>query len=418
MTTIVIDENMISLEILEWIEVKFKYDGDEKEVLLCRKPSVAQGTVLVRTVCKHLVEETAKKFPLPDVVKVDTCAQQLMVFLQAVSEFKQYVYDTKATLESLTRMEKAIKGVCPMISTYENDQSEAIKAMRNKTGQEAPREIATLELSENVVQLNIGGRAGGNKNTGNKFAWCNDLARCLHGLLIVGYDLTVSPDVMIVTAVHPTKFVTPRPVREVIEAAVVCARTVNNAEVLLKPLWENLMKSVNYEDSYGRVHSVNSVCGVIVEDIRKMTSQAQALVSVVQYRGPLGVTTKGGYVGARGGGHQSRGGRGGIFQGKGNAFRGGRGAGRGSGWGTKNTRPDSWSCPCGFMTNYADHDSCCWCGVTKTGRVGQVEIANLVHGETEVEEIDDGGNQGGVVATTVSRGGFQTRVRGRGRGRG
>ena len=70
------------------------------------------------------------------------------------------------------------------------------------------------------------------------------------------------------------------------------------------------------------------------------------------------------------------------------------------------------------MTNYADHDSCYWCGVTKTGRAGQVEIANLVHGETEVEEIDDGGSQGGVVTGTVSRGGFQARDRGRGRGRG
>ena len=76
--------------------MKFTYDGGEKEVLLCRKPSAAQGTVLVRTVCKHLVEETAKKFPLPDDVKVDTCDQQLMVFLQAVSEFKQYVYDTES----------------------------------------------------------------------------------------------------------------------------------------------------------------------------------------------------------------------------------------------------------------------------------------------------------------------------------
>ena len=54
------------------------------------------------------------------------------------------------------------------------------------------------------------------------------------------------------------------------------------------------------------------------------------------------------------------------------------------------------------MTNYADRDSCYWCGVTKTGRAGQVEIANLVHGETEVEEIDDGGNQGGVVVATVN----------------
>ncbi len=30
----------------------------------------------------------------------------------------------------------------------------------------------------------------------------------------------------------------------------------------------------------------------MVEDIRKMTSQAQVLVSVVQYRRPLGVQTK------------------------------------------------------------------------------------------------------------------------------
>jgi hypothetical protein len=213
-TGIVIDENMISLEMLEWIEVKFTYDGDEKEVLLCRKPSATQGTVLVWTDCKLLVEETAKKFPLPDDVKVDTCDQQLMVFLRTVSEFKQYVYDTEdvgkaqggkkivwesqllevlqgmhtslqaggpskvgdkakryelvvlqqrmkvlknsfhytmeessvPTLEkkSLARMEKVIKGVCPMINTYENDQPEAIKVMKSKTRQEAPRENATL----------------------------------------------------------------------------------------------------------------------------------------------------------------------------------------------------------------------------------------------------------------------------------
>ena len=70
------------------------------------------------------------------------------------------------------------------------------------------------------------------------------------------------------------------------------------------------------------------------------------------------------------------------------------------------------------MTNYIDRDNCYWCGVAKTGGAGQVEIANLVHGETEVEEIDDGGSQGGVVTATVSRGGFQARDRGRGRGRG
>jgi hypothetical protein len=105
------------------------------------------------------------------------------------------------TLENLDRMEKSIKGVRPMISTYDNDQPEVIKVMRRKTGQESPRENTTLELSEGVVQLNIDGRTGGNKNPGNKFAWCNGLALCLHGLLIVGYDLTVSPDIMIVTGV-------------------------------------------------------------------------------------------------------------------------------------------------------------------------------------------------------------------------
>jgi hypothetical protein len=45
--------------------------------------STLQGTVLVRATCKHLVEETATNFPLSDDVKVDTRAQQLMVFLQA-----------------------------------------------------------------------------------------------------------------------------------------------------------------------------------------------------------------------------------------------------------------------------------------------------------------------------------------------
>ncbi len=51
----------------------------------------------------------------------------------------------------------------------------------------------------------------------------------------------------------------PGPGWEVIETVVVCARTVNNAEVLLKPMWENLMKSVNYEDTYGCVDIVNSL---------------------------------------------------------------------------------------------------------------------------------------------------------------
>ena len=72
-------------------------------------------------------------------------------------------------------MDKTIRGARPEVSTYENDQPEGIKAMISKTGQEAPRENATLELSEGVVQLNIGGKAGGNKNTGNKFGWCNGL---------------------------------------------------------------------------------------------------------------------------------------------------------------------------------------------------------------------------------------------------
>ena len=66
-------------------------------------------------------------------------------------------------------MDKTIKGVSPMVSTYENDQSEGIKTMISKTGQETPRENGTLELSEGGVQLNIGGKTGGNKNTGNKF---------------------------------------------------------------------------------------------------------------------------------------------------------------------------------------------------------------------------------------------------------
>ena len=61
------------------------------------KPDVVQGgTVLVKAVCKHLVEETTERFPLPDDMRVDTCALQLMVFLQAVSEFTQYTYEAGA----------------------------------------------------------------------------------------------------------------------------------------------------------------------------------------------------------------------------------------------------------------------------------------------------------------------------------
>ena len=74
-------------------------------------------------------------------------------------------------------------------------------------------------------------------------------------------------------------------------------------------MWENFIRSVNHEDIYGCVHSVNSTCGVMVEDIRKMTSQTQALVSMIQYRGPPGGSVRAGYGGPRGGGHQSRGGR-------------------------------------------------------------------------------------------------------------
>ena len=70
------------------------------------------------------------------------------------------------------------------------------------------------------------------------------------------------------------------------------------------------------------------------------------------------------------------------------------------------------------MTNYIDRDNCYWCGVTKTGGAGQVEIANSGHVETEVEEIGDGGNQGGNVTVAGSRGGSQAHGRGRVRGHG
>ena len=83
------DENMINLEMVEQMEVRFQYNKAAKEVLVCQKPDVAQGgTALVKTDCKHLVEETDKKFPLPDDMRVDTYALKLMVFLQTVSEFK------------------------------------------------------------------------------------------------------------------------------------------------------------------------------------------------------------------------------------------------------------------------------------------------------------------------------------------
>ena len=70
------------------------------------------------------------------------------------------------------------------------------------------------------------------------------------------------------------------------------------------------------------------------------------------------------------------------------------------------------------MTNYIGRDNCCWCGVVKSGGTGQVEVANSVHVESEVEEIGDGGNQGVTVSTVDSRGGSHTRGRGRDRGRG
>ncbi len=72
------------------------------------------------------------------------------------------------------------------------------------------------------------------------------------------------------------------------------------------------------------------------------------------------------------------------------------------------------------MTNYAERETCYYCGEDRSGKGGQVEISNLVHGvETETEEVVDGGNQGGIVMATVPRGGgSQTRVRGRDRGRG
>ena len=44
------------------------------------------------------------------------------------------------------------------------------------------------------------------------------------------------------------------------------------------------------------------------------------------------------------------------------SFPGGRGGGQGSGWGAKSVR-DSWSC--GFMTNYAERDTCYYCGADK-----------------------------------------------------
>ena len=479
------DESMINLEMLELMEVKIQHGGKEKDVLLCDKPPAAQGGMaLVKAACKHMVEKTAEKFPIPAGVKTDLCAQLLMVFFQAVSPFKQHVYEANAagnaqggqkggweqqmiqvmqgmqtalqsggmskvgdktkrfdvivlrermrelntkyhyhieersvpTLESLFRMDKAIKYALPTISTHENDQPEGIKPMRSRNGQEALPERATLELSEGMVQLNVSGRTGGIKNAGNKFSWCNGLVLVLNGVLIVGYDLIVSPENMLVNMNLPNKYVTPGPVRELIEAALECARTVNNAETLLRPMWEHFIRSVNHQDVYGNVHSVNSACGVMVEDIRKMTSQAQALVNMIQYRGPPGMQSRGGYGGGRGGGHQNRGGRGGIFQGKVNSFRGGRGAGRGAGWVAKYGR--AWSCPCGFMTNYAERDSCYLCGAPKTGKAGQIEITNLVNGEEgEVEEVGDGGNQGVAVAAAGPRG-SQGRGRGRGRGRG
>ena len=51
------DENMINLEMVEQMEVRFQYNKAAKEVLVCQKPDVAQGgTALVKTDCKHLVE--------------------------------------------------------------------------------------------------------------------------------------------------------------------------------------------------------------------------------------------------------------------------------------------------------------------------------------------------------------------------
>jgi hypothetical protein len=90
-------------------------------------------------------------------------------------------------------------------------------------------------------------------------------------------------------------------VRETIEQTLVCTHTVSNVETLLKPLWENFIRSANHQDIYGCIQSVNSDRGVIVEDIRKMTSQYQTLTRVIQYRGPSGVSTKTGYAGPRGG---------------------------------------------------------------------------------------------------------------------
>ena len=57
------DENMINLEMVEQMEVRFQYNGAAKEVLVCQKPDVSEGgTTLVKTDCKHLVEESVKKF--------------------------------------------------------------------------------------------------------------------------------------------------------------------------------------------------------------------------------------------------------------------------------------------------------------------------------------------------------------------
>jgi hypothetical protein len=57
-------------------------------------------------------------------------------------------------------------------------------------------------------------------------------------------------------------------------------------------MWEHFIRSVNHQDVYGCVHSVNSACRFMVEDIRRMTSQAQSLVNMV-VEGGLGTRTVG-----------------------------------------------------------------------------------------------------------------------------
>jgi hypothetical protein len=162
-------EVMITLEMLEMIEVKFQYKGDDKGVQVCQKPSAGQGGfAVVRAACKHLVEETAKKIPLPDGMKVDTCAQQLMTFLQAVPDFKQYAYgmvgaeltsNTYTKQNHLTTIEQVVDHIAELWKDFPDtmDHSQALQLLGSTRTciQNVQQSLSKMQSRTNIPTLRV-----------------------------------------------------------------------------------------------------------------------------------------------------------------------------------------------------------------------------------------------------------------------